>query len=597
MDLGYSRHSGLLDQKYRELLVPTVMTAMATSMSIVIDGIIVGNLLGANALAAVNLVTPVLMLYTTLAVLFGMGAATAIAVAKGRRQDSYANDIFTISVAAMLVTGLILMFLQMLFLDEISRLLTSEAVLLPLVREFLQVFIYGTPVLVLIPGMVYCLRIDGKVKLASYILITANLANLGLDLVYIGLLGMGISGASLATISGYAIGAGLLLVYVFANDRTLIINSQLLSQPLLALKQAWQVMVTGSPGAFSSLLLTLKLLLINTIVLSVAGSSGMVAFSVCISCLSLISMFISGSAQAMTPIAGAMYGEKDYPGIRFVFKRALQVLLVASLAIILFLEISPETVLALFGVRDTADMAVGIPAIRLFAISLPGTSISYIMLYYYMTTEKKTIANAISVVQGFAVVVPAAYILSRLMGAAGVWLAFILAELVTLAMILVYYLYLQKKSGGRYHDLLLLDTESISNCRMLDMTISNSIDEAVGVSEKIIAFLGQSGVEARLCNKVGVAIEEMAVNIAKYGYQAGNKNYIDIRLKILPEEIVIVLRDDGGFFNPTQYLSREKEEEPYKMGGIELVRAIAQKVEYSRVLGFNNTMITIQAGS
>lgn len=597
MEVSYKRNSGLLDNKYREFFVPTVLTAMATSMSIIVDGIIVGNLLGANALAAVNLVTPVMMIYTTVAVFSGMGAATAISVAKGRREDAYANDIFTVSIVGMLVLGLVLMILQFLCLDKISLLLTSEEVLLPLVKDYLQVLIFGTPLLVLIPGMMYCLRTDGKAKLASIVLITANVVNLTLDWVYISLFGMGIGGSSLATVSGYLIGSAVLLAYVFAKDRTLKVNLKLLARPMMVLNYAGQVLATGTPSAVSSILMTLKIFCINAIVLNVAGSSGMVAFAVCISCLSLISMFISGAAQTMSPIIGTLYGEKDFVGIRFVVKRAFQVLISASIVIFGLLQVFPETILALFGVTNDADLAVGVPAVRIFAVSLIGTSITYLMLYYYMTTGRRKIASAISVVQGFAVVVPVAFVLSKRVGITGVWVSFVLAEVITMMMIMVYVLYMKKKSAGVYKDVLLLDTDSVSNSRMLDLTIMSSIEEAVGVSEKTIKFLSKSGVEAKLCNKVGMAIEEMAVNTAMYGYKRGTKNYIDIRIKLLEDEIVIILRDDGDFFDPTKYLVSEEEANSYLMGGIELVKAIAKHVDYSRVLGLNNTTITIHSGN
>jgi anti-sigma regulatory factor (Ser/Thr protein kinase) len=284
MGFGYHRNSGLLDIKFREFFIPTVLTAMANSMSIIVDGIIVGNFLGANALAAVNLVIPIQMLYTTVAVFLGMGAATVIAVAKGRREEAYANDIFTL-------------------------------------------------------------------------------------------------------------------------------------------------------------------------------------------------------------------------------------------------------------------------------------------------------------------------VLSRLMCVTGVWISFVLAEAVTIMMIVVYYLYMKKKSAGRYKDILLLDNERVCDFKMLDLTIMSSIEHAVGVSEKTIEFLDKGGIEIRLCNKVGMVLEEMAVNTARYGYKQGKKqNYIDIRIKILEEEIIIVLRDDGEYFDPTKYSDSEKEEKSYLVGGIELVNAIAKKVEYSRVLGLNNTTITIHSG-
>jgi Na+-driven multidrug efflux pump/anti-sigma regulatory factor (Ser/Thr protein kinase) len=595
MDFGYTRGSGLLDKKYREFFIPTVLTAMALSMSMSVDGIIVGNLLGSSALAAVNLVLPVVLFYNIFAVLLGMGPATVIAIAKGRREHAYADDVFTVSWALLLTVGLAIMALQIAFLEEISRLITTDAVLLPLVRELLQILVYGSPLMILCLGSVFCLRTDGKANLASAVLVTANMINLAMDLVYIGVFGMGVGGAALATVTGYTVGLVTLLFYVFAKDRTLHMKPALLSRPSAALKCAQRIFVSGAPGALTAVLVPARLLCVNTIVLAVAGSSGMVALAVCSGCLSLLIMFTYGAAQTMTPIVGALYGEKDFTGIRFVVKRSFQLLVSAAVIITLLLELLPENILVLFGVKDAADLEVGIPAIRIFALSLIARSLNFLMLYFYMSTEKRKIANAISVVEGFAVVVPAGFVLGHLFGIKGVWFAFVLAEVVTLAMIAVYYLYEKGRSAGRYQDILLLDSSGATDSKTLDLTIRSNIEDAVGLSEKTIRFLGEGGVEAGLCNKMGMVIEEMAVNIATYAHKrGGDRYYIDIRIKLMKEEFIVILRDDGEWFDPTKYLENERKETAYMIGGIELVGALASKVEYSRVLGLNNTAITIQ---
>jgi putative MATE family efflux protein len=592
MEDQFRRNGKLLDKKYREFFIPTVFMAMANTMSIVVDGIIVGNMQNANALAAVNLTTPIMMIYMTVAVLFGMGASTNISIAKGRRENEHANENFTAAVLIIIVLGLLFTVLQFYFLDGICSLLTQDEVLLPLVKEYVGVLIFGTPALMLIPGLGYCLRADGKAKLASNVLIIANIINLLLDMVYMGIFKMGISGSSLATLSGYYIGLFMLLAYAFSKDRTLKFKMELVISLKTLSKRIGNIISVGMPSAISSVLMTLKILCINTIVIAVAGISGMIAFSVCISCLSIISMFISGASQTMMPIVGMLYGEEDYRGIVFVFKRAFKVLMWANAFILIILELAPQIVLGMFGVTEAQDILMGVQAIRIFAISLVGTSISYLMIYYYMVIQKKKIASLISTVQGFVVVIPMAYLLSKLIGISGVWIAFSVAEIATMALILINFFMEKKRTNVK--NVLLLNVNS-SEFNVLDFTIRGCIQDAVDISQNIINFLEENNVEHKLCYKVGLAVEEIAVNTIKYGYKKESQSHIDIRIKVSNDEILLVLRDDGEYFNPTQYMDENKDKKAYVLGGIEIVEAFIGDINYAYVLGMNNTTISIKA--
>ena len=591
--IGFQRGGQLVNRKYKEYFLPTVLTAMAMSMSIIVDGMIVGNILGTDALAAVNLATPFIMIYNTIAVFFGMGGATAISIAKGQRQDKYANEVFSVSIVSMVLLGIILTLAQFPIRNQIVSLIVQDPVLEPLVRDYVFVIILGTPLFILVLGMSYIIRTDGKPKLASNLLIIANVVNLSLDLLYMGVFDMGIKGASLATVTGYFVGVFVMLFYVFSKERTLHIRFDFLLKILDSLKLSWQIILVGSPSAVASILMTLKILFLNIIVLSIAGNSGMVAFSVCLSCLSLVSMFIAGASQTMIPLVGSFYGERDFNGIVYAVKRAFSVLILACIIIFLLLESFPQTVLHFFGVTGVNDIAIGVSAIRVFAISMIGTSVTYFMMYYYMTVQKRKIATAITVVQGFAIVVPCAYVLGEIFGVMGIWISFSVAEIVTIAMIMLYYMNEKRKQPGKYHNLLLLKKSQEEQRGILDITIDNNVSGVLVVSEKIQHFLYDSGIDRKLSNKVAIAIEEMSVNISKYAYKQGVKNYIDIRLKLCGDEIIISIRDDGVFFDPTKYNEKETEREGYAIGGIKLIETIAKEMSYSRVLGMNNTNIVI----
>ncbi|WP_163337673.1 MATE family efflux transporter [Desulfopila sp. IMCC35008] len=576
-----NRKSTLLDNKYWEFFIPTILMAMTLTMSVVVDAVIVGNMLGSEALAAVNLVMPVIMIYNTVAVSLGMGGATLISVAKGRRQGEYANDIFTVVLIGLFSVSFLLLACQELFLVDITKILTREPSLRPLVSAYLHVLVYGTPLIIIVLGLVYSLRIDGRVKLASTVLIASNLVNLVLDLVYMGPMKLGIAGSSLATVSGYAVGAGFLFVYIFSNKRTLRFSvSTLLRLPKFG-RCLLRILSTGTPAAMGSILVTIKILCINHIVLAVAGKSGMVAFSVCLSCLSFVSMFISGAAQAMTPIVGVLYGENDYTGVHFVVLRAAKTLLVSSVLVTLLLECVPGIVLQMFGVHHPADIAEGIPAIRLFSLSLVGTSITFLSIYYFMTIGRTKFSTVISMVEGLSVI-PIALTLSQLWGSAGVWIAFSMAEIVTISMIVTCCIYLMRKSPEAYKSPLLLDRRILGDTRILETTITSSNELREGAREGIAGLLDSLEIKQEKLEMIRKAVIKAVDDVAEQAYPQGERGYLDLLVRVYDDRIVASLRDNGmGVdLSGNSFLSQSLPD--------------SVKIEQAQAIGFNTITLTSQ---
>lgn len=581
----FERNGKLIQGVFKKYFLPTIMMTMALSMGIIVDGIIVGNTLGSDALSAVNLVLPVTLCFNTVYVLFGIGGSVLASIAKGKRENRRADMFFTLSVLMMFATSLIFFLVGWIFLGQLSQLLAGGSNLKPLVAAYLEIFIYGAPLLIVVPGIVYFVRADGRPNLASAVLIVANVVNLILDLVFILGFQMGIEGAALATVVGYATGFMVLLIYFLKKERNLHFTHFYLKE----LKTASKIVACGMPSAVGACLMFIKILSINSIVLARIGPLGMVAFSVCLSCLSFVSMFIGGVAQTMMPIVATLYGEKDYAGVRFIVKKALQVVMISAVILVILFELFPGAVLQLFGVSDAMELEMGSQAIRIFALSLIGTGFSFLMLYYFQIIQRSVLATAIAVVQGFAVVVPCAFLLSIFCGSNGIWISFLLAEIAVYILILVAVRCIIKKSKGSLKGLFLISTPGGEE-KLLDVTISNKINEATGLSEKVIQFCLTNKIDMKTASHVGLAVEEMAVNITEHGYKKNIKNYIDILIKIRENEVIIALRDNGIPFDPTMY---KEDENTYSCSGILLVKALAESIHYTRLIGLNSTIIIL----
>ena len=167
-------------------------------------------------------------------------------------------------------------------------------------------------------------------------------------------------------------------------------------------------------------------------------------------------MFIAGASQTMMPIVGTLYGEKDYNGIRFAVYRALRVVMISCIVLVAVFEIFPQAVLMLFGVTGAEEIAMGVQAIRTFALSLIGTGFTFLMMYYFQTIQRRVVSSVISVVQGVAVIVPCAFFFSNIWGSVGIWSSFLFAEICTFVVIRWITANISKRSGGALKGFFLL---------------------------------------------------------------------------------------------------------------------------------------------
>ena len=161
-------------------------------------------------------------------------------------------------------------------------------------------------------------------------ILVANIVNICFDVIYIKFFGMGISGAALATSTGYIVGSILISYYFIKKERTLEFIKLKVNSFFNFLKK---ILTSGFSSASTQLYLTLKLLVINFLIGLSIGKSGVVAFSICYNSLFILYIFLIGTAQTMSPIVSVYFKEEDYSGVNYVVKRSLKFVLASSLAL------------------------------------------------------------------------------------------------------------------------------------------------------------------------------------------------------------------------------------------------------------------------
>lgn len=186
-------------------------------------------------------------------------------------------------------------------------------------------------------------------------------------------------------------------------------------------------------------------------------------------------------------------------------------------------------------------------------------------------------------------IIPITFLLLYLWGIVGVCSATVFSEALTLFVVCSFTIIQQKRGKLPQKGLLLLpENDSESLC---DITIRGSEQEAVSVSETLIECCIDNGIDGKNSNIIGIAAEEIAVNISRYGYKRMKRNYIDINLSMSDDRLILRIRDDGEPFDPTQY--KPEEEGLFRLGGINMIKNTATKLSYIRVLNMNNTIIEL----
>ena len=573
----YERNYGLLRNKFREFFLPTLFTSMAGNICLFVDGLIVSFLIGAGSLSAIQIATPIITFVNLIYWMIGLGGSVLCSVSKAEFDDEKSNCYFTVSIMVLLFIGILITIFGLIFSESIVQFLClSQPNLIPEVSSYFRALILGMPFLCYMMSLSYFIRTDGIPTLPFRAILIANIVNICCDIIYIQFFGLGIAGAAYATTTGYIVGSIIISSYFFKNERTLEFIKLKISQLLRYLKK---ITTSGFSSSSTQLYLTLKLFVVNILLGWYVGKSGLVAFSICYNSLFILYIFLIGTAQTMSPIVSVYFKERDYSGVNYIIKKSLKIVLFASLCLSILFIIYPQALLYLYSVKNPADIPVVYNALRIFAISYVGTAITFLYTFYAQAIQKNQLSTIISLLEGFVVPIAFAVILSYIFGGNGIWISFTIAEVVTILFIFAYSIYINKKSDGEYSGFFINKHNNEKN--VFEHTIQGNIEDAVNLSQEVQQYLS----DKKSATIVSLAIEEMLVNIINFNEM--DVNTIDVIIRNSDENILISIKDTGIEFNPIV------ERDNLEFDNIAVLNKISDNIDYSRVLGLNSTVITI----
>lgn len=573
------RKGTLLRQKFNEYLISTLAMSASLYLAAIVDNIMVGNILGGNALAAVNLTSPVVFIKNIVFSIFIYGGNTLAAMYKGKRDNENADKAFTFSLLFGVIASTVLMTAGILTAQPTAALFSQGGQFCEDVLAYLIPLWVSGPLVVINSGTAAYVRTDGLKKLAVALPVSSNVINLLLDYVYMKWFGWGVAGAGWATVTGYAVGSLLLIVYFVSGQRTVHFKRVRCKDFKILLG----VLQTGLPTALIHVCNTIRTSCVNGAILAAAGTVGMQIVTICLSAFNLALIFVNGSATTLMPICGALYGERDNRGIRYVLRFSLVMTEIMCLAVMAVFIAFPIFVGRLFVdiSADTADQFT--TALRIFSVCIPFYGVSYILRAFYQSTKKRGAASLFTILEGVVFIVPLIYLFSNT-NQNMMWLSFAIAEVASIAVtaVVMQIVAVCKKRSS----FLMLD--NAAEAGMMDITVSDRVENTFDVSRRIRDFCTENQIDGETAAALAVTAKKLRRSAAKYAHK--RKNDMDICLRILDDKIVMRFRDNGKPIDPTDMFHDMGKE----VDGPAFSRPLTSNIAYNRVLGFNVTTVTVE---
>lgn len=578
--MSSKRNTFLLNRAIGNYLVASVLTMIISQLNVTIDGIIVSNLVGPDALSAINLFMPINIVITCLYTCFAMGATIRASKAIGRRDKEAERGILSTAVFSVICAGLLLAVLGTAFDDSITAFVCKEERLAHYFEPYMHTMLLFAFITILQMLLVQIACIEGYPKIATYSCVISVTVNIVLDLLFVGVFSLGIIGSALATIIGYLI--ALVTVYFFLTKKHNCFKIRFSISDIK--KHFGKNAVQGLPLMISNIIMMIMMFLLNSIVQSNLGADGMFVLSVCINVLSLGMMCSNGFGSTAMAIGGNLYGQRDFEGLRMLLNRCLSYMLIVTLTATILIEIFPGFLASIFGANSPELKSMTIRGIRIFIVMLAPFCITLTMMNVFQIVGHSALTPILALL--FPVIlIPSMLIWVHCAGAKSLWYAFPETGIVLLLVLVIVTETIRLwKRPKRLSFLTLVptDDEGIH----LDLSIYASIASVGNSLPEIRHFLNSNVKDAEFRGNVMLSIEEMMYNIAIHGDYRNENHFFDLRIMFYNNELTVVLKDDGKPFDPST-LTEDK-----KNLGLKIVTAFTPKLDYKFMYGQNVTFMT-----
>ncbi|MDO5136679.1 MAG: MATE family efflux transporter [Eubacteriales bacterium] len=422
----------------------SVLGTLGISCYILADTFFISKGVGANGLAALNLAIPIYDFIHGCGLMLGMGGGTRFSICKGEKRER--DFIYSNTVILGILIGIAFSLLGFLFSRPLALALGANQEILEMTVTYLKWMLLFSPAFVLNEILLCFVRNDNGPTLATCAMIIGSLSNILLDYIFIFPMNLGIFGAVIATGASPIVSMMVMSLHWLKKKNTFHFRWTRLYGRIVR-----QDISLGLPSFIGQMAAGISMIIFNILILKLEGNIGIAAYGV-IANISLVTTGIyTGISQGVQPLVSESYGKGDRRKTELGYQYSVRVTLILSAVLYLALYFGASPVTHAFNSENNRRLQeIAEKGLKLYYLSLAFVGYNTVLAVILTSIEKALPAQILSLLRGFFLLIPMAFLLSATGGMEGIWLTCPVTEAIVAILGWRQYQRLRRDDGRKY---------------------------------------------------------------------------------------------------------------------------------------------------
>ncbi len=438
MRIGLSEH--FTYKKLLKFVAPSIIMMTFLSVYSVVDGLFVSNFVGSDAVAAINYIFPVFMVFGSIGFMLGAGGSALVSKTLGEGDKEKANEYFSMLVYVTAGIGVVIALAGQFAVPEIAKLFGAEGVIYDYCVLYGRVLLSAQPFFILQNIFQSFFVTAEKPRLGLIVTAVAGGINIILDAVFVAGFKWGLAGAAAATVAGQVFGGVFPLVYFLRRNNSLL----KLGKTRIHFKELLKSCTNGSSEFLSNVSSAVVIILYNYQVSKLVGDDGVAAYGAIGYVMMIFFSIFMGYAVGCAPLIAFNFGAKNNEELRNLFKKSLIIMAVSGLLMTGLSEALASPIIMLFGF-DGELFEMTLRGFRIYSVAFMITGFSVFGSSLFTALNNGLVSAVISFLRTLVFQIAAVMVCPIFMGLDGVWSATCFAEILALAVTVICIFICRKK--------------------------------------------------------------------------------------------------------------------------------------------------------
>jgi len=415
-------------QMILQFSIPSIIAMVLTSLITIVDGFFIGNYVGKEGIAAVNLGLPILYVYLAIGIMFGVGGIAIAGMALGAQDIKKSNHVFNQTVVSTIVVSVLITLLVYAFFRPIMGVMNMDAQVASCFYKYYSIMILAYPVMIVNSALGMFIRGEGNPQLFMIINILTVICNVVLDYLSIRWFHLGIEGIAAASLISLSIGLVCMVRFILKKSVVYKFRNFEFSKTVLR-----DTVFNGSPEFIGQMSMSISMFAYNWVIMRTAGVPGVAAFTIVGYVAYLFGMVIIGFGQGASPLISFSYGAKEIELSQTIRKKTNLFVFLSGAAVMIVMLIAADWYSGVFVSSESVGNLIR-SGIYIFVLSFLFSGINTITTFYFTSIGKAKEAALISLSRGLVVLLICILTLPSLFGMTGVWLVAPVTEAFTIVL-------------------------------------------------------------------------------------------------------------------------------------------------------------------